>query len=199
MSKEESTFQEEETLVDLQARLRECSSHSQATLRCWRSLPAQPPVPGTPLGARRAALSLPVRGTGAAAPFSRDTSQRDEDGATPRRREYGPGLPQPVSFRMLLVTLHVSHSVCGCSCRAGGRGCGPLPSLSTATFLHDLHGDKSSSMHPDGEGNFSSGMLERGAGKGAAVSPSWHPGRAGGPAPSLLLGLPRGQGLPGAA
>lgn len=49
-----------------------------------------------------------------------------------------------------------------------GGGCGPFPSLATATatFLHDVHGDKSSSVQPYGEGNLSSGVLERGAGKG---------------------------------
>lgn len=67
--------------------------------------------------------------------------------------------------------------------RAGGGGCSPLPSLSTATFLRDLRGDKMAALMGK----------ERGAGK---VSLSRHPGRAGGPYPSLLLGLPPQPGAP---
>lgn len=36
-------------LVDVQALLKRCSNHSQVTLGCWVSNPAQPPVLGTPL------------------------------------------------------------------------------------------------------------------------------------------------------
>lgn len=103
-------------MVPLQARLWGCSIRSQATLGCWPSHPAQPPALGTPLGGCRAVLSLLVLATGAAGPFPRDTSQQDEDGATPWSRECGTGLPQPVSLRMLFITLHVSQGVCGCSC-----------------------------------------------------------------------------------
>lgn len=164
--------------------------------------PTQPPVPGVPLGGCQVLLTLPVCGTRAASPFPRNTSQWDENSTTPWSRECGPGLPQPVSFGMLLVTPHVSHGGCGCSCPvlaprlscAGGGGCSPLLSLSMVTFLHDPHGDKSSSMQPCRGGNLSSGVPERGAGKRAAAAPSWHPGTAGGPSPSLLLGLPCSQG-----
>lgn len=122
-------------LVNLQACLRGCSSHSQATPGCWPSHPAQPPVPSTPLGGCQAVLFLPVRSTGAAGPFPRDTSQQDEDGATPWCRECGPGLPQPVSFRILFINLHVSQGVCGCFCPVlaprppwvGSGGCKPPP------------------------------------------------------------------------
>lgn len=111
--------------------------------------PTQPPVPGAPLGGCQVVLALPVRGTRAASPFPRNTLQWDENSTTPWSGECGPGLPQPVSFGMLLVTSHVSHCGCGCSCPllapqlscAGGGGCSPLLSLSMATFLHDLHGD----------------------------------------------------------
>lgn len=139
-------------LVGLQACLGGCSSPSQDTLRCWLNHPAEPPASSTLLLGCQAALSLPVRGTRAASPFSRDTLQWDEDGATPWCRECGAGLPQPVSFRMLLVTPLMSHSVCGCCSpvlapwflQVSGGGCGPLPSLSMVMILRNMKGDKRS-------------------------------------------------------
>lgn len=73
-------------------------------------------------------------------------------------------------------------------------GAAPPPSLSIATFLHNVLGDQSSSILVYGDGNLSSGVLKQGA--DTEVSPSQLPGRADAPSPSLLLGLPRGQGLP---
>lgn len=163
--------------------------------------PTQPPVPGAPLGGCQVVLSLPVRGTRAASPFPRNTSQWDENSTTPWSGECGPGLPQPVSFGMLLVTSHVSHCGCGCSCPllapqlscAGGGGCSPLLSLRPwPRFSTTCMGTKAPPCRPAGEETSAVGCWRGVQGR----AQQWpHPGTWGG---LVALLHPSSLGFPAA-